>query len=136
MPDPRVFAPVWLSIADVKDQLRIDLVDLDDDDLITRSTAMTEPQVERARPDCWQLVPPDELPREAREDPAVPPTRVYVPDADVYGAAVMLAARLVRRRNSPGGVESFAESIHYVSRYDPDIQRALRQGDYAFPASG
>jgi hypothetical protein len=38
----------------------------------------------------------------------------------------MLAARLYRRRNSPGGIESFAESLAYVSRYDPEIERALR----------
>jgi hypothetical protein len=47
-----------------------------------------------------------------------------------------LAARLVRRRNSPGGLESFAESLVYVSAYDPEIQRALRQGPWRRPLVG
>jgi hypothetical protein len=61
---------------------------------------------------------------------------VYEPDAEVYQAAVMLAARLVRRRNSPGGVETFGESVTYVSRYDPEIGRALRTGLWALPGVG
>jgi hypothetical protein len=125
MVPPVVFEPVWLSVDDVKAQLRIDLVDVDDDDLVTRCAAMTEPQVQRARPDMLSLNPLIE-----------PPAPVYRPDAEVYGAAVMLAARLVRRRNSPGGVETFADSLAYVARYDPDIQRSLRLGDYAWPALG
>ncbi len=52
-------------------------------------------------------------------------------------AAVMLGARLVRRRNSPGGVEAFLEnSAAYVSRYDPDIGRMLRIDAYAPPQVG
>lgn len=51
--------------------------------------------------------------------------------ADVVHGAVMLAARIVRRRNSPAGVESFGElGATYVSRYDPDIDRLLGLGEY------
>ena len=48
----------------------------------------------------------------------------------------MLAARLVRRRNSPGGVESFGDSVLYVARFDPEIARALRSGNWAMPGVG
>lgn len=117
------FAPVWLETADVKEWLRINGGDTADDDLIAKCAAAVEPQVERARHDL--MVP--------GVDP-LPPT--YVPDAEVYQAAVMLAARLVRRRNSPGGVESFGDSILYVARFDPEIARALRSGNWALPGVG
>lgn len=58
---------------------------------------------------------------------------VQVP-AEVRQAGVMLAGRMLRRRNSMGGVDTFADgSIAYVSRHDPDIDRALRQGAWARP---
>jgi hypothetical protein len=116
----------WLSIVDVKDQLRIDGIDTDDDLLINRAIGSAMVEVERARRD--QFVPAD--------PPTDPPSAVYSPDAEVYQGAVMLAARLVRRRNSPAGIETFSDSVAYVSRWDPDIQRALRQGNYAWPALG
>ena len=123
MPAP---APVWLDVDDVKDQMRIDGTDTADDALIGRCTSSTEVTVQRARADQYV----------AAEPPTDPPTRVYAPDGEVYQAAVMLAARLVRRRNSPGGVETFADSLAYVARYDPDIQRALWIGAYTYPAVG
>jgi hypothetical protein len=112
--------PAWLLVADVKDQLRIAAGDPTDDALINRCAAAVEPQVERARPDQRVDGPP----------------AAYVPDAEVYQAAVMLAARLVRRRNSPGGVETFGESVTYVSRMDPEIARALHTGPNRMPGVG
>lgn len=52
--------------------------------------------------------------------------------------AVMLAARLVRRRNSPQGVAAFTEvgGAAYVSRIDPDVAQLLRLGAYAAPQVG
>lgn len=112
-------APVWLAVDDVAAWLRLDLAaDVADAELVADVSAAVEPQVERSRPDQ----------RDA--------DGVYTPDAEVYQAAVMLAARLYRRRNSPGGVETFADSIAYVARYDPDIQRALRQGAWSLPGVG
>ena len=113
------YEPVWLSVADVKEYLRLAPTDIGDDALVTRCAAAIEPQVQRCRPDCYSA-----------------DRTAFVPDAEVYQAAVMLAGRLVRRRNSPGGVETFGESVTYVSRYDPEIARALRQGAYALPQSG
>lgn len=121
MPD---YLPAWLDVADVKAQLRLAGADTADDDLVTRCAAAVEPQVQRARPDQYPAAAPQVV---------GPP---YTPDAEVYQAAVMLAARLVRRRNSPGGVETFGESVTYVSRYDPDIARALRSGLWALPGVG
>ncbi|MDN5666940.1 MAG: hypothetical protein L0G87_00925 [Renibacterium salmoninarum] len=49
-------------------------------------------------------------------------------------AAVMLAARLYRRRNSPNGVEALTDSgASYVSRYDSDISRLLRIDGFTPP---
>lgn len=51
--------------------------------------------------------------------------------------AVMLAARLVRRRNSPNGIEAFtADATAYVSREDPDVSRMLRLGPHKPPQVG
>jgi len=58
---------------------------------------------------------------------------VYTPDAEVLTAAVMLAAKIYRRRNSPGGMETSFDQITYVARYDPEIERALRQGRSSKP---
>lgn len=112
----------WLLIGDVKDQLRIDGIDTDDDVLIQRSIDATEPEVCRARPDAWD------------NDPAASSTPADYPDA--YQGGVMMAARLVRRRNSPAGIESFGESVTYVAAYDPDLDRFLRRGRYRMPGVG
>jgi hypothetical protein len=128
------YLPQWLDVADVKAQLRLSGADTTDDDLVTRCAAAVEPQVQRARSDAWTYYDPDD------PNPPDPPPPgwpvVFEPDAEVYQAAVMLAARLVRRRNSPGGVESFGESVTYVSRYDPDIGRALHSGTWSMPGVG
>jgi hypothetical protein len=124
------FTPAWLDPADVKAQLRIGGTDVADDDLILRCSAAVEPQVQRSRPDRWVYPVVNPL----LVDPLA--VRTYDPDAEVYQAAVMLAARLVRRRNSPAGIESFAMSVTYVSRYDPDIARALWADAWTHPAVG
>lgn len=52
--------------------------------------------------------------------------------------AVMLTARLVRRRNSPQGVAAFTAEggAAYVSRTDPDVAQMLRIGKHAAPQVG
>lgn len=73
--------------------------------------------------------------RIAQVDEADPPVAEW-PD-DVKLGATMLAARLVRRRESPSGVEALtAEGAAYVSRNDPDIAQLLQLGDYAKPSVG
>jgi len=57
----------------------------------------------------------------------------YQPDGETYQGAVMYAAREYRRRNSPAGIEMFGDVTSFVSRYDPDIDRALQTGAYARP---
>lgn len=50
--------------------------------------------------------------------------------------AIMLTARLHRRRNSPSGVESLTEmGATYVSRYDSDIARMLRLDAFMGPVA-
>lgn len=49
----------------------------------------------------------------------------------IVQGATMLAARIVRRRNSPAGVEAFTDlGPQYVSRYDPDLDRMLGLGGW------
>lgn len=48
------------------------------------------------------------------------------PNADKSLGAIMLAARLVRRRNSPEGVAALTETgPYYVARTDPDVSMLL-----------
>lgn len=117
----RQYSPAWLAQADVKAWLRLNDQDDADGDLITRVCAMTEPYVQRCRSEWFQVVEPSG---------AV----AYMPDAETYQGAVMHAAREYRRRNSPAGVEAFGDAgTSFVSRYDPDIEKALQTGAYARP---
>jgi len=120
-PTPPAFQPVWLAPSDIKAWLRLQAQDAADDDLITAVAAMTEPYAQRCRPE-WLLPSAD--------DPA---QLSYQPDAETYRGAVMYAAREYRRRNSPAGIETFGEATSFVSRFDPDIDRALMTGSYARP---
>ena len=117
-PTPPTFTLHWLAPVDVKAWLRLDGTDPTDDDLVRRVSGLAELYVQRCRPDQWT-------------------TPTDVPDAEVYQAGVMYAAREYRRRNSPGGIESITDAgATYVSKYDSDIERALRTGTWAEPAVG
>lgn len=55
---------------------------------------------------------------------------------DTRLGAVMLTARLHRRRNSTAGIESMTEmGATYVSRYDSDIARLLRIDTFMEPVA-
>lgn len=57
--------------------------------------------------------------------------------ADVQTGAVLLTARIWRRRQSPGGVEQFGgDQVAYVSRTDPDVAQLLGLGRWQPPAVG
>lgn len=61
----------------------------------------------------------------------------FEPTAEVRQAAIMLTARVLRRRNTPSGVENFGDGlVSYVARSDPEIERMLRIGAWALPAIG
>lgn len=56
---------------------------------------------------------------------------------DIKLGATMLAARVFRRKNTPGGVEAAgAFGVAYVRRNDPDVAQMLELGEYASPAVG
>jgi hypothetical protein len=58
------------------------------------------------------------------------------PAGIVLGAS-MLGARLFARKNSPAGVQSFADGAAlYVQRNDPDIAQLLKLGRWTIPAVG
>jgi hypothetical protein len=102
-------------VADVKQWLKIPVTDTADDVLIGQCAGAAEPVVTRARPD-------------AAADPTANP--------EAYQAGVMLAGKLVRRRNSPAGIESFGDSVTYVAAYDPELALLLRRGSNRLPAVG
>lgn len=56
---------------------------------------------------------------------------------EVRLGAVMLAARLAKRRNSPNGIEAATDlNVTYTARYDSDISRLLRLDRFQAPAVG
>ena len=112
----------WLDPELVAAWLRLNLPGpaVDDDELV-RVCAGTEAYVERCRPEQYT--------------DADPP--VYDPDNEVLQGAVMYASRELRRRNSPAGIEQFADGgTTFVSKYDSDIERALRTGAWNMPGVG
>jgi hypothetical protein len=68
--------------------------------------------------------------------PTPPVAGVWSPDMTL--GANMLAGRWYRRRNSPGGIESFSDlgGAVYVQRNDPDVAMLLGLGAYARPMVG
>jgi hypothetical protein len=55
---------------------------------------------------------------------------------DLTQGAIMLAARLYRRRNTPAGVESMPDGAVYLPKRDADIDPLLKIGRYAPPRVG
>lgn len=69
----------------------------------------------------------------------VPAVNVYVREVHGDGpvsdavqlGTLMLAALIARRRNSPGGVETFGDlDPSFVARYDPTISQLLGLGNH------
>ena len=69
---------------------------------------------------------------------------VELPDVDATAltdrqrlGSIILCSRLIRRRNSPAGVEMFGEQgAVYVRRNDPDVAQMLRLDRWARPRVG
>jgi hypothetical protein len=86
----------------------------------------TETYVQRCRPEFYYLDP---------ENPDGTP--VYEPDGETMQGATMYAARELRRRNSPAGIELFADGgATFVAKFDADIERFLRTGIWNRPGVG
>jgi hypothetical protein len=107
--------PSSVTPEQVKTWLRIE--DDVDDDLLVDVCAATSAWV-AALPTVTEL-----------DDPSTWP-------ADVMQGAVMLAARLYRRRNTPSGVEPFTDGAVYLPRRDGDVDAMLHIGYYAAPRVG
>lgn len=125
MTETPAYAPTWLDPDDVRHWLRSNKQPVPDEQTeVDRVCAAAEIHAQRNRPDQFT-------------EPVDGTDPVYVPDAEVYQGAVMFAARELRRRNSPAGVESFADvGVSFVAKYDPDIDRALHTGAYTPPGVG
>ena len=124
------FTPVWLTPDDVRHWLRLNPA-ADPDVLegaeVDRVCAQTEIYVQRCRPDAYVTTD--------TTDPD-PPVVTYVPDAEIYQGAVMYAARALRRRNTPTGVEFGETGAVFSPRFDPQIDQALHTGAYVHPGVG
>ncbi len=108
------------SLAAVKSQLRIDVADTRDDELLAEHVAAVNAVVRRWPVAAYAL----------QSDPAAWP-------ADTERGAVMLAVRLWRRKDSPAGIEAFSQlGPAYVMRSDPDIAMLLQLGSWAPPGMG
>jgi hypothetical protein len=120
------FTPTWLDPADVRKWLRDNAQPpANDAGELDRVCSQTEDHVERVRPDGWTFPePPEAGPAE------------YVPDAEIYQGAVMYAARALRRRNTPNGVELTEAGAVFSPRYDPQIDEALHTGAFTPPGVG
>lgn len=110
---------------------------------------MTEPAPTSAPPTSalavashlsWQDTSADEL---ARLDGVVAAVNAFVRRVATTSVpeqaqgALLLAARLWRRRNSPEGVATFtSDGAVYVQRNDPDVAQYLGIGSYAPPVVG
>lgn len=120
------YTPTWLDPADVRKWLRDNAQPPANDEVeLGRVCAETEIHAQRCRPDMYVVssIDPEDI--------------TYTPDAEVYQGSVMYAARLLRRRNSPAGVETYGGlGATFVARYDPDIDRALHTGSFTPPGVG
>ena len=67
-------------------------------------------------------------------DPTDYPAGTWPDDVTLGGT--MLAARLYRRRNTPGGIETFTDGAVYVPRRDSDVDSMLHLGAWAPPRVG
>ena len=73
----------------------------------------------------------------AELDPVTWPPAAGLWPLDVTQGATMLAARMYRRRNTPGGIESLGDAgAVYVPRRDGDVDVLLHQGAWAPPRIG
>jgi hypothetical protein len=115
--------------AAVKAWLRIPVDDTGDDDLVDAALAASV---------AWVATLPVVANTPAPAPPIfpAPPPDPDTWPADVQLGTVMLTARTYRRRNSAGGVESFGDSVLFVARFDPDIERLLRLNLQARPGVG
>ena len=118
------YAPMWLLAADVRKWLRDTGTPPTSDDVeVDRICAMAETYAEACRPE-WATT----------DDAGV---TTYTPDAETYQGAMMLAAKTLRRRNSPSGVETFGDvGISFVAKHDPEVSRCLRTDAYQRPGVG
>ena len=111
----------WLTAEDVAAWLKLNPMPATDSTeyaLLTICAGSAQHTAQRYRPDAW----------DRSTDPAV-----FTPDDEIRAAATALGGRLYRRRNSPAGIETFADSTLYVSRFDPEIERGLHMAGYLVP---
>lgn len=119
----------WLDPAKVADWLAIHNPTQVDSDRLELVCAGVSDVVERARPDCWLPV--------LDPDPPAVVGELFVPDSSTELGAIMLAAHVYVRRNTPAGMaEGFGDSVAYVATFDPDVDLLLRTGRHRLPRVG
>lgn len=111
----------WLSPEDLAAWLKLNPLPAADSPeyaLLVICAGSAQTTAQRYRGDAW----------DHSTDPPV-----FTPDDEIRAAATALGGRLYRRRNSPAGIETFADSTLYVSRFDPEIERGLHMAGYLVP---
>lgn len=103
---------IWLDASDVATWLKVTSPTAEQWTRIELCTDAAAGWVERQRPDLWD-----------RTDPDYP---VFVSDSRTVMAAILSAARLYARVDSPNGVVAFDElGAGSILSKDPDVARLL-----------
>lgn len=103
----------WLTLEGYKGWARIDPLDTADDVAIADAIAASMGAIESRAPAAFATAPND------------PDTRIPTPP-DVYEAGLLLANRLLSRRNSPDGVVGVSDmGTARIASYDADISGLL-----------
>lgn len=106
----------WLDVDAVRAHIGLDPADTFDDAWLAEAVDAAADVVERLRADLL-----DDL-------------GAYTPTPSVHTGAVMLAARVYARRNSPTGLAQYGDlGAAIVPRLDADIERLLGLGAWAPP---
>lgn len=108
----------WLDSVDVATWLKLDISDSGKMARVELATAAAASWVEKQRPD---LV-----------DRTVPGATEFKPSSRVVMAAILAAARLYARADSPNGVVAFDElGAGSILSKDPDVARMLGRAKWA-----
>jgi hypothetical protein len=114
----------WLDAGTVAAWLKVD----PGHELLETVRTAAADYVEGTRRDLWVI----ELDAEGVEI-----SRTYVATPRVVEAALIAAARLWTRKDSAAGLASYGEfGASEILRIDPDVERLLAVGRYAFPRIG
>lgn len=108
----------WLAVADYKEWARIDAADTADDVAISKATDTAQATLQLRAPAAWL--------KDTTEDPPVISWNPNGAEPMLYQAGLLLANRLMSRRNSPDGVVGVSDmGTATILSYDADINQLV-----------